>query len=295
MQITEMITDETMREIREHGTPEFPFEYYLDDINKIGQGYVEWHWHNEIEWAWVECGKVICRIGNEKIILEKGEGIFINSRVIHRFETPDGALMPNILYAPELIAAKGSAIYQKYVSPVITYGKEYVILEKDKDWKILSLLDEIYEDAGMNLARKELIIQNKVSRLWDELLEKVPEIVQKESRKKNLLLQSRLREMMQFIENHYKERISLERLASEAHISKSEALRCFKRGIGTTPVKYLIDYRLERAKELLHKTDDTIIQIAADVGIDNVSYFVRIFKKMYGMTPGAFREGNDIR
>ena len=88
MQITEIITDETLREIREHGTPEFPFEYYLDDIDEISQGYVEWHWHNEIEWAWVESGKVICRIGNEKIILEAGEGIFINSRVIHRFETP---------------------------------------------------------------------------------------------------------------------------------------------------------------------------------------------------------------
>ncbi len=132
MQITEIITDETLREIREHGTPEFPFEYYLDDIDEIGQGYVEWHWHNEIEWAWAESGKVICRIGNEKIILEAGEGIFINSRVIHRFETPGGALMPNILHAPELLAARESAIYQKYVSPVITYGKEYVILEKKK-------------------------------------------------------------------------------------------------------------------------------------------------------------------
>ena len=58
------------------------------------------------------------------------------------------------------------------------------------------------------MLRKELIIQNKISRLWDELFEEVPDIVQRESRNKNLLLQSRLREMMQFIENHYKERIS---------------------------------------------------------------------------------------
>ena len=180
MQITEIITDETLREIREHGTPEFPFEYYLDDIDEIGQGYVEWHWHNEIEWAWVESGKVICRIGNEKIILEAGEGIFINSRVIHRFETPGGALMPNILHAPELLAARESAIYQKYVSPVITYGKEYVILEKEKNSGILSLLDEIYKDAGKEMLRKELIIQNKISRLWDELFEEVPDIVQRE-------------------------------------------------------------------------------------------------------------------
>lgn len=170
-----------------------------------------------------------------------------------------------------------------------------MILEKEKNSGILSLLDEIYKDAGKEMLRKELIIQNKISRLWDELFEEVPDIVQRESRNKNLLLQSRLREMMQFIENHYKERISLERLAAEANISKSEALRCFKRGIGTTPVKYLIDYRLERAKELLCKTNDTVIRVAADVGIDNTSYFVRIFKKMYGMTPGAFREEEGLK
>ena len=168
MQITEIITDETLREIREHGTPEFPFEYYLDDIDEIGQGYVEWHWHNEIEWAWVESGKVICRIGNEKIILEAGEGIFINSRVIHRFETPGGALMPNILHAPELLAARESAIYQKYVSPVITYGKEYVILEKEKN----DILKEAYEKADRMM--KEM--QSKAAALVEK--------IQKEDNKK---------------------------------------------------------------------------------------------------------------
>ena len=92
--------------------------------------------------------------------------------------------MPNILHAPELLAARESAIYQKYVSPVITYGKEYVILEKEKNSGILSLLDEIYKDAGKEMLRKELIIQNKISRLWDELFEEVPDIVQRESRNK---------------------------------------------------------------------------------------------------------------
>ena len=47
------------------------------------------------------------------------------THLIHRFETPGGALMPNILHAPELLAARESAIYQKYVSPVITYGDVY--------------------------------------------------------------------------------------------------------------------------------------------------------------------------
>lgn len=71
-------------------------------------------------------------------------------------------------------------------------------MEKEKNSGILSLLDEIYKDAGKEMLRKELIIQNKISRLWDELFEEVPDIVQRESRNKNLLLQSRLREMMRY-------------------------------------------------------------------------------------------------
>ena len=67
-------------------------------------------------------------------------------------------------------------------------------MEKEKNSGILSLLDEIYKDAGKEMLRKELIIQNKISRLWDELFEEVPDIVQRESRNKNLLLQSRLRD-----------------------------------------------------------------------------------------------------
>ena len=65
MQITEIITDETLREIREHGTPEFPFEYYLDDIDEIGQGYVEWHWHNEID---CRKGSLARKVGYEEAV-----------------------------------------------------------------------------------------------------------------------------------------------------------------------------------------------------------------------------------
>ena len=132
MQITEIITDETLREIREHGTPEFPFEYYLDDIDEIGQGYVEWHWHNEIGMGMGRIWKSNLQgLEMKRLSLKRG-GDFINSRVIHRFETPGGALMPNILHAPELLAARESAIYQKYVSPVIHMVKNMRFWKKKK-------------------------------------------------------------------------------------------------------------------------------------------------------------------
>lgn len=90
-----------------------------------------------------------------------------------------------------------------------------------------------------------------------------------------------------------KEKITLTDIANAANISKSEALRSFHLALSTTPINYLIDYRLERAQKLLLTTDDTVTQIALTVGMDNISYFVRAFRKKYGTTPKKFREHKD--
>ena len=95
--------------------------------------------------------------------------------------------------------------------------------------------------------------------------------------------------MREFVETHFQEKLSLDAIADSASISKSEALRCFRLAIRSTPVRYLLDYRLGRAKDLLVSTDDTVTQIASAVGIENTSYFVRLFSKTFGITPRAFR------
>ena len=79
-------------------------------------------------------------------------------------------------------------------------------------------------------------------------------------------------------------------IAHSANISKSEALRCFHLAIQSTPVNYLIEYRLRWARKALLETDDTVTQIATKVGMENVGYFIRTFKKVYNITPKQFRK-----
>ena len=104
-----------------------------------------------------------------------------------------------------------------------------------------------------------------------------------------MLTRSRMRTMMQFIADNYKEKITLADIAGSASISKSEALRCFNSCVGMTPVKYLTALRLEKAAKLLLSTDDTVTRIAVECGIDNISYFIRIFTAAFGVTPKAYR------
>lgn len=291
MQIFEVITDETLRETKPHGTAAFPFEYYYDNIKEFRKEHIEWHWHNELEFVMVETGPVDCLVGNERIRMEEGEGIFVNSGVIHRYESPGEGGMPNILFSPEFIAPKNSLIHEKYVKPIITSEYSYTPLLRRNAWqrRILDILVETFAAANGQCSMRELNIHTLVLSLWSELYLNIQPDISSKISGGGILMQSRLQLMLQFIFDHYTEKITLQDISDAAGISKSEALRCFHSGVQTTPVNYLIEYRLGRALKLLETTHDTISDIALTVGFDNAGYFNRMFKKAFGRTPSEFR------
>lgn len=292
MKITEIITDDSLREMREHGRPDFPFEYYEDDFGLFDQQCIEWHWHKEFEIVSVDSGPVECLIGTERIHLYSGEGMFINSGVIHRYEADDKGKKPNILFAPDFFAARDLAVYRKYIDPVLKSGCKYIVFEGREKWErdILDQLKEIYQLACSDDNMRELRIQNQVASLWITLLEHTQNMYEVEKLGGNKLRQSRLQLMMQYIHNNYREKITLGRIADSASISESEALRCFHEGIQSTPISYLTQYRLNRAKELLVTTEDSITSIASNVGFESNSYFTSVFSRTFGITPKCYRK-----
>ena len=106
--------------------------------------------------------------------------------------------------------------------------------------------------------------------------------------------QIRLQQMLAFIRRHYSEPITLGDIAGAANISQSEAARCFKKNLDVTPFNYLILYRLEAAKAMLQSSETSITEIAMQCGFESVSYFDRVFRKYYWLTPKEFRGYMDI-
>ena len=66
-------------------------------------------------------------------------------------------------------------------------------------------------------------------------------------------------------------------------------MKFFKQHMGTGFIEYLNDYRLTMAERLLKSSDSSVLEIAEQSGFDNLSYFNRIFKRKYGMSPGKWR------
>lgn len=102
-------------------------------------------------------------------------------------------------------------------------------------------------------------------------------------------LSVKLKDILRYLNEHYTENISLDQLADQFYISKYYLSREFKKEFGTTIIQYLLTKKITNAKELLRYSNDSIETIAQHCGIDDASYFNKIFKKIEGCTASEYR------
>ena len=286
MKIQSIPTDDTMRSLLPYGSADFPFEYYLDEIDQYKS--IEWHWHQEAEFSLVLKGTVHCSDELSVYHLSPGDGLFINSGTLHRFQSEDGGVMVNMVFAPELIATPGTLFFTEYVEKIIDSECPLLVFRKDhpKEQQVLDYIQQLYSVVDKN----PFSVRNGTCRLWEALIDFTGDQLPQAQSKKNRLLRARMQRMVQFIHENFAAQIRLEEIAGAANISTSEALRCFRTSVQTTPIQYLNDFRLARAKELLLSTGDSVTGIAVAVGFENASYFCRAFKKKYMVSPNQFRK-----
>ena len=290
MDYNKILTDEDFMEIKQHGTRDYPFQYYYDDLEFFDFHCIEWHWHREFEFLYVESGQIICGIGEKQIILSEGDAIFINSKILHRFYASSGGVIPNFVCMPEFIAPENSLVYKKYILPIISSNMSFQCFQIAEPWqaRIIQIMIKIMETQE-NEKIRELSTLALLQDLWLIFYENV-----KLSDKENMqtvdeAAQKRVQLMMQYIHENYNHELSLDEIASHIGVSKSTALNLFQRFLHTTPVSYLIGYRLQAASRLLKNTNKKVKTIAYESGFRNVDYFCRLFKKRYHLTPSDYR------
>lgn len=285
------MTDENLMETIQHGSNSYPFNFYNDNLALFDFNCIEWHWHTELEFVYIKSGTVTFWIGEKQFTLSEGNGVFINSKILHRFYSPTEAVIPNFVCMPFFIAAQDSLIYQKYILPVISSSLSFQIFYTNISWqaKALSIIKQIIAVQGC-ASSSELATSSLLQMLWLEIYENADIKYTKDHIDESASSQARLQLMMQYIHQNYIRNISLEDIAEHAKISKSTALNLFRRYLHITPITYLINYRLNEAAHLLSKTEKKINTIAYETGFNNVDYFCRLFKKHYQLTPTEYRK-----
>lgn len=291
-----IILDHQLREQIPHKVTEFPVTYYHDELADLPDWSGPVHWHPDFEIATAVSGVLDYQVGQRHITLEAGDSIFVNGNVLHRVrqlsgEEPDP--IPIIVFSGTAIAPEHSTIYQKYIQPVARCDSLPLIVfrrECNSRDDMNCLIQEIYRCMREQQPCYEMAVQRNLSRIFEYICSHFDSLPKCETTRIQLKGQVRLQKMLTHIYEHYAQTVTLEDIADAAHVSRSEAGRCFKAYMGCSPVDALIQYRLQTARRLLRETTLTLQEISCACGFHSVNYFSRKFKETYGYAPSQERE-----
>ena len=249
------------------------------------------HRNADLEMIRIISGVMKLVVGNEEYLLQEGDFAFIGKDIIHHLDPVDGdCYFICMLTNPRIFRheiAIGEEIIRQLVSPrspsCIYLPKEHPLC-KEIVWMMDHLAD--YEDEVFMSSYLEFIgtIHLIVSRLYLALKPDKVEMSDGISSDRN-----EMNAMLEFIQKHYPEKITLDDIAASGNMSRSKCCQMFSRYAGVSPVDYLNKHRLTIGRSMLADSKTSVAEIAASCGFSHQSYFTKQFVRRYGITPREYR------
>ncbi|GGA36585.1 AraC family transcriptional regulator [Psychrobacillus lasiicapitis] len=289
MQMKDFVIDDSLKDLTSHNTVVMPLACYKITINQNIHGYIPLHWHDEIQFVLVVKGEAIFQVNEDWIEVREGDGLFINSGSLHMAQDKEqsGCVYICLNLSPFFVLSQ--ELYTTYVKPYIqATNLTYLYIGVNEIWgkNILDAVLEIYQFIERKSQHYEIDITIQLAFIWKQLIDNgcKLEYIQTE-----ILKNQRMKQMLSWIHENYAEKMMLGDIAKAGQLSRSECCRYFKRVLKTTPLNYVIDYRIQKSLYLLHQDDATITEVAYQVGFNSTSYFINKFKASINMTPLAYK------
>ncbi len=256
------------------------------------------HWHEQIfEIIYIVEGKARFHIEGQTFQAIEGDIFFIRERQIHSGETIDKT--PNyyaILFNRHLLASPNAsdqdtpAYFSDHLEPppvLRINSKQYHIFSET----IQAIIREYEQQkAGYGLVIKAnlILLVTAMGRLY--LANDRPKR-SREADKRNLHM---LNKVMRYIDEHYHEKLTIDKVSSIANMGTYHFCRVFKKATGRTFIEYVNLYRINKAEELIRDGDLSITDIADTVGFCNINYFDKLFRRYKHCTPTQYRKKHHL-
>ena len=271
---------------------DFPY-LVLDVVNqKIfpqNPGFQVMHWHEDFQFIYVIDGKIKFLTLNKRIEVSASQGIFINKNILHQVKEFTSCHYKSFVFPDYFLKFYFGSPAGVFVDSISeNEDLEFYHFTGQNEWEntVLNLLQKLTEMEEKKTEFYPYEILLILSSLWLTFRKNILLPPQQQEN----IVSIRMQKFLNYIANHYAEDISLESLAKSGNVGKSECLRCFKASLQTTPYKYLMEYRLSKAADLLKTTDLPIGVISENVGFHQVSHFGKCFKEKTGYSPKDYRK-----
>nr|WP_295258706.1 AraC family transcriptional regulator [uncultured Blautia sp.] len=288
-----ILVDSARRELEKHGTETFPMTVNHDDLWSFEGKNVPIHWHNDLEINLIREGEAVFQVYQKSYRVRTGEGFLLNRNVPHSCSSPgnEHVRYSTILVRPDFLYGDfGSDVERKCFQPFLQNSAIPCIhlTGFDENGKeILQKLNQVEEAFD----RKRFCYELKIKGLLCEAFAVILYGHRQELTKfvpANLQELERLEKMLNYLNMHFTEVISLQDLADQVHLSREVCCRLFKKMTGKTITGYLEEYRANKSFSLVQSGQYSMTQITEMVGFSNPSRFASAFRKRFGCNPGEY-------
>lgn len=271
--------------------PDFPFRLYVIEPT-------EWpiHWHEEIEILYVLEGVLTVELNNVLYNLKERDILLIGSGDIHWIiPQPQKSRIVGVQFGlPIFDALLFDASSKRFITPLLCHSKKLETLpDRRVHRRIEHLIRAMIHENENREKGFQMVLKARLYDLVVAILRQIPmDEYCAQGKKKRLERLERLEKVFQHVERRYGQEISLEEAAQEANISVYYFARFFKEATGKTFGRYLMEYRVKKAKWYLANTEAKVTDIAFGTGFNNTTTFNRIFKEITGVTPTEYKKAS---
>lgn len=276
-----------LKENRPHGTKDFPFTLY--HIWKPSQAFqIPIHWHDELEIIYVRRAPLSILIDGEEYTAGDHSIFMVNPGQLHLMGSD---ILPvdyfTLLFPLELISFQTEdALERELMAPLRRHRMafEAEIPKGQLRDTLTDFLEQMITMSERNDCENQIGIRILLLR-FIQLLVKNDFVKYTDMGNR----QNTQKELLSYLQQNYSRPISLQELSARFHLSEKYISRYFKENFHLNLSQYVNYLRLSHAKHLLETSALSVTEVALQSGFSNVSYFIRTFKKGFGMSPLQYR------
>ena len=279
-----------LKENKPHGTKNDPFStYHIENAGRSFQ--IPVHWHDELEIIYVKSGCLTVSISGESYIGNAGDVFVVSPGNLHLMGAQTGIVdYFTFLFPLKYISFRTDDMLNDKLLEPLNSGQLMISprvrgTAKELCEQLIAIYVAKNNESESKITaqiKTKIILLQFILEMWKQGF-----VIENDTSGRNMVE----KEMVSYVQQNFTGKISLKEFGEQFHLSEKYISRYFKEHFHIALSQYVTYLRLEHAKQLLQDTDIPITEVAMQSGYQNVSYFIRSFKKAYGVSPLKYKKG----
>ncbi|MBS6194582.1 MAG: AraC family transcriptional regulator [Clostridiales bacterium] len=274
-------------ENKQRGTFDFPFEFY--HIDTAHPRYVmAYHWHVEYEIIRILEGSLHVTLDEKNFTANAGDLVIINSGILHSGE-PNDCIYQCIVFDMNAFL-KNNPRCGAFIQQIIDHSAFVYHHFTPEDVSVHRIIWNVFDAMDNKKNGYELIVFGELYHFFGVIFSEKLYFAEDPQNRRDYKKIMQLKKALDFMEAHYRSPLTLEQLSASVNMSPKYFCRFFYQMTHRTPIDYLNHHRIEHASYQLATTDISVTDAAYSCGFNDLSYFIKTYKRYTGTTPGKAKK-----